>query len=293
MGYMYRWQRVLRMGASAAALLAVIIASRAVAFDLGPGEIEATVDRETMEVYTFRPSGCAAPSLLFIFHGNSRSARSYRNSAEDFADQACFVVYAPLFDKVRFPNWSYHRGGIVEEGVLRPEDEWTVELVDDLIAWARDQEGRPDAPVFLFGHSAGAQFLSRVAAYALPKEATRIVLANPSTYVVPSVEEDAPYGFGLLPTDEASQDLREYLAAPITIYLGLEDTGDEDLTMTEEAQRQGDNRLDRGRHVYEQGRNIAEENGWNFNWRLVYADGVGHTAGGMLRAEEFPAALGF
>jgi pimeloyl-ACP methyl ester carboxylesterase len=283
-------------GVAIAALIAAAPVAQpvpAAAYDLGAGQLRTEIGGEDFEMFTYRPSGCAAPSLLFVFHGNGRTAESYRDSAQEIADRGCFVVYTPLFDRDRFPSWSYHRGGMARDGELLPEEEWTVEFVSDMIDWARKQEERPEARVFLFGHSAGGQFLSRVAAYALPDRVERIVLANPSTYVVPSDEEDAPYGFGLLPEEEARNMLKTYLGAPVTVYLGLEDTGDEDLTMTEEAQRQGGNRLDRGRHIFAEARRVAEENGWDFNWELVYADGIGHTGRGMLTSDEMFRALGF
>lgn len=263
------------------------------ALDTGAGRLRVELEGESFEVFTYRPAGCAAPSLLLVFHGNGRGAESYRDSAEEIADRGCFVIYAPLFDEDRFPSWRYHRGGVAHDGELQPEADWTVRFAALFVEWARRTEDRPDAPVFLFGHSAGGQFLSRVAAYALPERVSRIILANPSTYVMPGAEEDAPYGFGLLPSLQAEQRLRDYLAAPVTVYLGREDTGDEDLTMTEEAQRQGENRLERGQYVFEQARRAAETNGWPFNWRLVYAEDVGHTARGMLEADEMFAALGF
>jgi pimeloyl-ACP methyl ester carboxylesterase len=291
----------MRRGCAGRARVLVLVAACAAALwppggralDLGAGHLEAAVGEDVLEIFTYRPTGCVAPSIMLVFHGNGRTAESYRDSAQAFADRTCFVVYAPLFDEERFPNWSYHRGGVARVGELLPVEEWTVELVDDLIAWSRTQEGRPDAPVFLFGHSAGAQFLSRVAAYSLPSDVERIVLANPSTYVMPSLDEEAPYGFGLLPDGEAEDHLRGYLAAPVTVFLGLDDTGDEDLTMTAEAQRQGENRLDRGRKVFEEAHRVAEDNGWPFGWQLVHADDVGHSARGMLAAPEMIQALGF
>lgn len=272
-------------------LLAVTATSSASALDIGAGQLAMPIEDETLEVFTYRPTGCAAPSVLLVFHGTGRTADSYRNSARNIADRACLVIYAPLFDRERFPNWSYHRGGVAQDGELLPEEEWTVEMVEDLIEWARIQEGQPDAPVFLFGHSAGGQFLSRVAAYSTPLDVAQIVIANPSTYVLPSLEEEAPYGFGLLPEDDAVEQMRAYLAAPVTVFLGLDDTGDEDLTMTEAAQRQGENRLDRGRHVFEEARRVAEANDWPFNWRMVYVDDVGHSSRAMLRADEIFEAL--
>lgn len=255
--------------------------------------VTASIDGQEMRIYRYHPEGCASPSILMVFHGNSRAAKSYLASAREIADRGCFIVYAPLFDRDRFPNWTYHRGGLVEDGQLLPEAEWTVEMADDLLDWARQQEGLPDADGYLFGHSAGAQFLSRVAAYALPDDVSRIILANPSSYVMPSQSEQVPYGYGGLPDAEAQAWMRDYLAAPITIYLGDEDTGAEDLTMNAPAVRQGRNRLDRGERTFETARETAEAQGWPFNWTLVHADDIGHSARGMLGASEMVEALGF
>ncbi|WP_299911012.1 alpha/beta fold hydrolase [uncultured Paracoccus sp.] len=256
-------------------------------------QVTAEIDGQDMRIYRYHPEGCAAPSILLVFHGNSRAAKSYLNSAREIADRGCFIVYSPLFDRDRFPNWTYHRGGLVRDGQLQPEEDWTASMVDDLMDWAREQEGLPEADGYLFGHSAGAQFLSRVAAYALPDDVARIILANPSSYVMPSEEEQVPYGYGGLPEPEAEGWMRDYLAAPITIYLGEEDTGSKDLTTNPPALRQGRNRLDRGERTFEAARKAAESKGWPFNWSLVRADDVGHSARGMLGAEEMVEALGF
>ncbi len=259
----------------------------------GEGSAIVEIDGEALQVLTYRPWGCAAPSLLFVFHGNSRAVGSYLNSAKPFADRACFIIYAPLFDDDRFPNWSYHRGGLVRDGEVRPQEEWTVEMADDLVEWARRREGS-NVPTYLFGHSAGGQFLARVAAYALPRGLSRIVIANSSTYVLPEETEAIPYGFGHLPEPlNVHAMIRDYLAAPITIYLGDEDTGSKMLTMTDAAVRQGENRLLRGRHVFDLASKIARDNGWIFGWTLVEAAGVGHSGRGMLGAEEMFEALRF
>jgi len=102
-----------------------------------------------------------------------------------------FVV-APLFDEARFPVWAYQRGGIVHGAVL-PAASWTVNLTPRLVVWGRERQGLPELPYALIGHSAGAQFLSRVAAYG-GSEARRIVIANPSTWVRPSLEIAARTG---------------------------------------------------------------------------------------------------
>lgn len=262
---------------------------------LGDGvrRVNAEIDGMQIEVYTYHPRDCASPTILMVFHGNSRAARSYLNSSREIAQQSCFTVYAPRFDKDRFPGWSYHRGGLIHDGELLPEEDWTVEMVGDLLDWARKQEGTPEAQAILFGHSAGGQFLSRVAAYAMPENVQRIVIANPSTYVLPTTDEPVPYGYGGLPADDAQTWMQAYLAAPVTIYLGDEDTGSKLLTMNRQAQEQGNNRLNRGQNTFEAAKEIATKNGWPFNWQLVHADGIGHSGRGMLQANEMVRALGY
>lgn len=266
---------------------------RAAGARLGADAVAAQVDELTMEIFSYRPEACAAPSVLVVFHGNGRGADNYRDSAREVADKSCFVIYAPLFDEERFPNWAYHRGGVVEDHEIRDPGEWTIEVVGDLVDWIRIREGA-EVPVYLFGHSAGGQFLSRFAAYSRSTGVARIVIANPSTYVLPTTEEAAPYGFGDLPAAlDATELMRSYLAAPVTVYLGDEDTGSDDLTSNEQADRQGGNRLDRGQRTFDFARREAERRGWTFGWQLVVAKGVGHTARGMLTDRAILQALGF
>ncbi|MDO5528761.1 MAG: hypothetical protein Q4F71_05095, partial [Paracoccus sp. (in: a-proteobacteria)] len=124
-----------------------------------------------------------------------------------------------------------------------------------------------------------------------PEGVERVVIANPSTYVLPTGDEAMPYGYDGLPPDAAQRLTQEYLAAPITIYLGDEDTGDVDLTRNDQADRQGANRLDRGQRTFEMAREVAEQNGWAFNWRLIHAQEVGHSGRGMLQSDDLLDAL--
>jgi len=150
----------------------------------------------SLEVFTYRPSGCAVSGALLVFHGLARNAAAYRDDAIPLGRRFCMLVVAPLFDEIRFPTWRYQHGGIVHDGAVQPADSWTVNLVPRLVSWVRRQESRADLPYTLIGHSAGAQFLSRVAAFA-KDEATHTVIANPSTWVRPTLDVAAPYGFGV------------------------------------------------------------------------------------------------
>jgi alpha-beta hydrolase superfamily lysophospholipase len=202
----------------------------------------------------------------------------------------CLIVLAPLFDQRRFPGWRYQRGGIVHRHRVRPLKKWTGRIVVALADWAQRREGR-HLNYYLLGHSAGAQFLSRVAAF-VPTRARRIVIANPSTHVFPTLRVKAPFGLGgVYSRSFAKAELRRYLAQPVTIFLGREDTGNTDRNDSKQARAQGRTRLERGRNAYKAAKRLARARGWTFNWRLVTAPGVGHSAPKMFHSKRILAAL--
>jgi hypothetical protein len=98
-----------------------------------------------------------------------------------------------------------------------------------------------------------------------------------------------PYGLGGAPAAEAS--LRAYLALPITVLLGGEDTGTNNLASEPEAVAQGVNRLERGRNTFARAKATAAARGWRFGWRLAEVPGVGHDSAGMFASPQAAMAL--
>lgn len=252
----------------------------------------ALIGSETIEVHTYRPRNCTSRAILLAFPGYERNARGYMRRARRIAREECLTVFAPEMDQERFPRSRYQRAGVLKNGKPLLDEACMGLFLRRLLDWARQQEQRPDAPYILFGHSAGAQLLSRVAAYCPMTNPTRIILANPSSYVAPSLIEPAPYGFGgIFDVKEREDRLRDYLAQPLTIYVGDADLSDFRLDETIRANRQGRTRFERGQAIYEAGREMASARGWPFNWQLVVAKGVGHSSKGMLRAPEMADAI--
>lgn len=255
----------------------------------GLGEQRLSLGDTRLTVFTYRPT-CRDPSLLLVFHGQDRNAHDYRDWARPLADKHCMLVVAPRFSKSPFPRWRYQHGGITRDGAMQDPREWTARLALELVERVRQLEGR-SMPYALIGHSAGGQFLSRLAAFS-PTEAERIVIANPGTHVLPDRKVEAPYGFGgVYAPDAMDQELRRYLSAPITIFLGHEDTDEEGLSTSREAKAQGQTRYERGHNAFKAAEALARERGWPFNWRVVEVPGVGHSAKRMFAAPEASAAL--
>lgn len=262
------------------------------AASIAPGVGQQTVNLggTALQVFTYRPSSCAKPALLLVFHGVNRNADKYRDYARRIADTGCMIIVAPLFDDQRFPSWAYQRGGIIKKRAVQSEANWTVRYAISLIEWVRREEQRP-LDVYMIGHSAGGQFLSRVAAF-LPTDAKRMVIANPSTHVFADLKTAAPFGLGGAyerGADVANQ--QRYLASPVTIFVGEEDTGSENRNDSDEARLQGATRLERGRNAFAAARAIAQSQGWTFNWRLVELSGVGHSARKMFSSDKAIEAL--
>jgi poly(3-hydroxybutyrate) depolymerase len=249
---------------------------------------------DPIEVFTYRPPTYRDGPLILVFHGVNRNAEDYRNFAITLAERHGAIVAAPLFDRVRFPRDAYQQGGILSEGVPQPREKWTFSRLLALITELQARAGNPALPYYILGHSAGGQFVARLAAVAGDLGAQRLIAANPGSHLFPTRDAPYGYGFGGLP-DELSNDdaIRRFLAAPLTLYLG---TGDNDpnhpsLDRSPPALTQGAHRYARGLNCFETAQRLAQQRGWAFNWRKVEVADIPHDAARMFAAPESSDAL--
>jgi poly(3-hydroxybutyrate) depolymerase len=262
-------------------------------FAAGSSRVEVEVAGHVLSVYAYKPPDYVDGPLIVVFHGLGRNAEEYRDMARGMGERFKALIVAPSFEEKRFPYRKYTRGGLFRnDGSMAPRDEWTWSLVPSLVQEIRRREGRPDMAYYLIGHSAGGQFVARMSGF-IQTGANRLVAANPGGYLFPTPAAPFPYGFGGLATELAGEEaMRRYLAQPLTIYLGTDDTDrDADLDKSADADRQGGNRLERGRNAFDAAHRLAERNGWSFQWRLVEAQGVGHDAAAMFDNPKCASAL--
>ena len=268
-------------------------ALRAGPLPAGPGRIEFPNGKEPVSVFTYKPPTYKDGPLLVVCHGVARNAEDYRNYAITMAERFGAIVVAPLFDKERYPSERYQRGGLVgKNGKAHRPDEWTYAVIPKLVAHVRGLEGRAGLPYYLIGHSAGGQFLVRLAAF-MPGEAVRIVAANPGSHLFPVRDQEFGYGFGGLPPELSSDEaIRRYLAAPLTLYLGTGDiTPEHSFDTSPAGMRQGPSRLERGRACFAVAQQLAKQRGWAFNWRKVETPEIAHEGALMFAAKEVEEAL--
>src|SRR3954463_344660 len=94
-----------RIGAVVVVLSCALVAP-AVTAPIAPGNGQQTIDivGTRMTVFTYRPADCSDPSLLLVFHGVARNARTYRDYARPLADRNCLLLVAVIRPAVS--SWS-------------------------------------------------------------------------------------------------------------------------------------------------------------------------------------------
>jgi dienelactone hydrolase len=259
----------------------------------GSSKIDLTVNGTSLEVFCYKPKSYRGERMVMVLHGTLRDADAYRDDSRKMAERFGALIVAPKFDETRFPSRRYHRGGILrEDGTAAPQSEWTYPFIPEIAQQIRRREGKPSLPYTLLGHSAGGQFLVRLAGFYNPG-AVRIVAANPGSDLFPTRDMPFGYGFGNLPPELSNDDvIRAYLAQPLTLYLGGADNGwDEYLDDSPEAMAQGPGRRQRGQAVFAAAQKLAKERGWPFHWQLVIAPGVNHDHQRMFEHPQADVAL--
>lgn len=230
--------------------------------------------------------------ILFVMHGTKRDADRYLAAAAPVAERYAVLAVAIEFSRRDYPSGDDYTLGVTTRGPVtqqalaegrwrNPDDYLYVEIERAFEAVRRSLDGRQTG-YYLFGHSAGAQFVHRLLTFTPDARVLGAVAANAGWYTLPTRGKTArfamPYGLQGTPLD--STDVGKLLAAPLTVLLGSRDTtvaGDDRLVRnTPEARAQGLTRVARGQTYFETGRAVARALGTSFGWRLVSAPGAGH-----------------
>lgn len=215
--------------------------------------------------------------FLVSHHGLSRSIYNTTN----FSTEHGVKAYSPLFDTGRWSDSDeYQQGGV-------PSGLHSASIEREFVKNIRTERGDPRELCYIYGFSAGAQYLCRVAAFYPVPGVKRYVIAGPSTWVWPS-DAAAPFGFGGMYSPGAEMDaaIKAYLSLPITVYCGEldNDPEDPDLGDPDNLLGQGTDRLDRAENVYAAAQAAASSYGIPLAWQFYIAPGVGHAGTSMLNA---------
>lgn len=231
-------------------------------------------------IETYVPAACMAKPcpLVISMHGLTRNAAAARDNWVDAAERHGLLVAAPHFDKERFPTRLYQQGGVRDE----PDPaKWIYAVIERVFDRALTSGRVAGQDYVLFGHSAGAQFVHRMAMLMPQARFSTAVTANAGYYTLPVGREAAggfnyPYSLEGAPASAAT--LRAAFARPLLIMLGDRDDDPDhhQLNTSRGAQAQGPNRFARGQHFAAVAAAEAKPLGVESRWREIIAPGVAH-----------------
>ena len=233
-----------------------------------------------MRVYTYRPARCDAKCpMVFSIHGVSRTASNYRDHWELAADRYNLVIVAPEFSRQHWPGYN-------EYDVRKEPDreKWAFSVIEHLF----DELGEGRKGYTIFGHSAGGQFVHRMAFYLPSSRAQAMAAANPGWYAMPEWRKDKgadPFPYSMVESGVGEPEVRQALRRRFFLLLGEKDidAGHKDLKRTPQAMKQGATRLERGENYFKAVTATAAALGEKLAWELREVPAVAHEGAPMSR----------
>ena len=237
-----------------------------------------------LPVWYVRPTGTPADApILFVFHGVQRDADRYLSEWLDVATRERVIVVVPEFTREGFPGApNYNHGRLIDRsGAAVPITERTFAVIEPLFDALRQRESLTASHYWMFGHSAGAQFVHRFIMTGNARRLERAVSANAGSYMFPDDRYAWPFGTGRLPAGIWAP--QQAYAVPMTILLGTADNDPNypSLPREPEAMAQGPHRLARGHAFYAATRADSAARNLPYAWDCRLVPNVAHDNGRM------------
>jgi poly(3-hydroxybutyrate) depolymerase len=253
----------------------------------GEGEFSYQTTGRKVQVWTYVPAKAPVDApVVFVMHGVKRNAVEYRESWVPLADRYGCIVLAPEFSERDWPGTrSYHHGNVLDRnGKPLPEDEWAFSVLDGIFQKFCNEQGNDSEKYYLFGHSAGAQFVHRMLLLKPHAMCAAAVAANAGVYSMPDFERTWPHGLKGAPVTR--EQVQNALAQKLCVLLGEDDVDQDDNYLPKDADsmEQGEHRVARGQKFFATARDVAEKEQAKFGWKLRTVPGVGHDNKGMAAA---------
>ncbi|MBF7982631.1 MULTISPECIES: hypothetical protein [Rahnella] len=243
--------------------------------------------KKMLEVFTYQPAGADENTpVVMVMTGVDRNASTYRNDWITVADQYHLRVIVPHFSEQEFPGAAgYNLGNLVDSKTHRrlPKSQWAFSMVDNLFTTLQKQGVTGQKQYYLFGNSAGCQFVHRMLTLLPEPNVKAAVCAAAGWWTLPDTDQRWPYGLREAPVAVNQQQLNDYFAKPVLIAVGAEDDDPENhlLRKSKQAMAQGTNRLERAESYFTTSQQRAEQNNTPFNWHFMDLSDIGHSGSKM------------
>ena len=235
----------------------------------------------------YRPAHHAADRpVVLVQHGMGRNGDEYRDAWIPAADRHGLLIVATTFPEADWPGPLHYNDGHVrdEAGAVRPREGWSNAIPARVFGMLLEAGVTVLQRPYLWGHSAGGQFVHRLVGLQGPEMFEAVGVANAGWFTLPTLERPYPEGLGEIGLDDAA--VERLLTYPTVIFAGDEDveTRADNLPKHEAALAQGPHRFARAHFYLEAGRAEAKRRGVECGWQLVPVPGVGHEGQGMAAA---------
>ncbi len=223
-------------------------------------------------IYSPSYGGEGLPVLVAV-HGISHRAKEQARAFKEYAECYGFVIIAPLFCRRNFP--AYQRLGITKQEVPYYSDI----ALNSILKEVAEQTGALTEKVYLFGYSAGGQFVHRYA-MAYPEKVYAVAVGAAGWYTFPDLKVSFPRGLAkqsLSRTMEFS--CSKFLKIPMATFVGENDNqSDSALKRSRRLDlQQGVTRIERAENWVEAMRYAAEAVGFDTPYKCHIMKSCGHS----------------
>lgn len=296
-------------------LVTQIVFAQGIAINKGSGTFIITgsgkYKTDSITIFYHMPKNFTRSSkILIVIPGAGRNGDDYRDSWVEASEKHSVLIISPSYPEKEYNYGDYHLGGIVKElnlskgvsfkkgtnqvyideniiefNVNDNKDDWIFNDFDRIFKIVKKATKSKERKYDMFGHSAGGQILHRFALFYPNSKADRILASNAGTYTLPDHTTRFPFGMenvGLNP-----KELKKSFKMKLVLFLGEYDNDSERrgrMLRSITADKQGTNRLDRGKNFYNFSEKLSKNSGMRFNWKLKIVPKVGHDQKKMAEA---------
>ena len=239
--------------------------------------LHTTHDNKPMTVYYVLPPVIDSETrVLFVMHGQSRTAEGYARQFRPVSAAANVAIVAPLYDIETFGNAGYYLLNIGTASNPRPYSEWAFQYLDGIFHQFKEQHGISTEKYILYGFSAGGQFAHRTYMFSTSPYLDYVIAGGSGYYTLYDEKRNFSGGIQnlMIYEDILLDNLRN---RKLYVVVGGDDNDPNDPQISSTSDYQGTHRVARAENYFETSRVYAEGKGINFNWEIKITDSGGHT----------------
>lgn len=239
---------------------------------------------KSIKVYYYLPLQITSNTpVLFVFHGNSRNAVTYRNDLVEKAKSKNVIVIVPEFSEANFPGSQQYILGHVYQNPEDPnplelieESSWTFSVIEPLFEFVQTSLELNTSQYSIIGHSAGAQFAHRLMLFKDNLHLHKAVFSAAGWYTLPS--PTTPFPYGQKNSILENKNFLSFYQAQVIVQVGALDNNPNDASLRRNAiaDQQGINRLDRAQYFFNFCKQQAQQSLLPFNWTFKLRPNASH-----------------